>query len=59
MAFTLTGAFGLVDLELKLLRLQRISNGNICNFDRPYAISIMDHGCIFDLYACSLARITA
>ena len=57
--FTLTGAFGTVDLELKLLRLQQIFNGNIvCNVDRPYAISIMDHVCIFDLYARSLAHTT-
>ena len=39
LGFTFTGAFGIVDLELKLFRLQRISNG-MCNVDRPYAISI-------------------
>ena len=59
MGFTSTGEFGTVDLELKLFRLQQILNGNIiCNVDRPYAISIMDHGCILDLYACSLAHTT-
>ena len=40
--FTLTCAFGMVDLELKLFRFQRISNGNIiCNVDTPRSLSLM------------------